>query len=694
MTGTDAGSPRARWIAAVLFTFAVVVFLIDVLVSSSISLTPLLAVPVVVSALFVGARVTIALSILALALALASSFENDALGQASSWIAIASLLVVCVLAAFAARVRERLELTRRETLRELAESERRYRLLTENSSDVVYLVGPHRRVTWVSPNVAETLGWTAEELLDTKMYDLIHPDDRGRIDALREAVFAGQDIANPAEGLPTRWRHKDGTYTWMSLKTTTIRGTDGRLAYAVTGMRDVDALVKEREIAESESARRAAILETLLDPHALLRAVRGDRGAVVDFIYVDANQAACDYNRRSREDLLGARLLDVLPGHEGTGLLGMYAHTVDTGQPIVLDAFPYLHDVLGEERRYDMRAVRVADCVSLTWRDVTERYESTQRIAESEERFRLMADNSSDVVLLLRGGRVQWASPALNLTLEWPPSEWIGRKVEDFAHADDLDTLVGMESEVEAGRASVTTVRLRAKDGCFHWVEVHAGPFTKGTGERDGTVASFRVVDVEVESQQALSRRATYDDLTGALKRDPALDRLHEIGHHPRSPGSETGVLLIDVDNFKAVNDTWGHATGDVLLKVISDRIRANIRADDALARMGGDEFLVTLAVIHDLAEAVAIGEKLRLACADTISTPAGEISTTVSVGVTLADPIETGDDLVARADAAMYEAKRTGRNKVVSVPSPDHVAGGEAPTHKGDLPSGNDGTA
>ena len=169
-------------------------------------------------------------------------------------------------------------------------------------------------------------------------------------------------------------------------------------------MRDVDALVREREIAESEAARRAAILETLLDPHALLRAVRDDRGDVVDFIYVDANQAACDYNRRSREGLIGARLLEVLPGHEGTGLLGMYARTVDSGQPIVLDAFPYLHEILGEERRYDMRAVRVGDCVSLTWRDVTERYVTAQRIAESEERFRLMADNSSDVVLQVRGG--------------------------------------------------------------------------------------------------------------------------------------------------------------------------------------------------------------------------------------------------------------------------------------------------
>jgi diguanylate cyclase (GGDEF)-like protein/PAS domain S-box-containing protein len=662
-------SSRSLWITVTLFAFALGVYLVDVVVSSSISLVPLLAVPVVVSALFVGARVTIALSIVVIVLAVAASVENGALDQPSNWVSLGSLVVVCFLASATAGVRERLESTRRETLRALADSERKYRLLTENSSDVVYMVGPDRRVTWISPNVSESLGWSAEDMMGTKMYDLIHDEDRGRIDALREAVFGGQDIPNPAEGWPSRWRHKDGTYTWMTLKTTTIRGSDGQMASAVTGMRDVDALVREREIAESESARRAAILGTLLDPHVLLQAVRDEEGVVVDFTYADANEAACDYNLRSREDLIGARLLDVLPGHEGTGLLAMYAHTVDTGEPIVLDAFAYVHDVLGEERRYDMRAVRVGDRVSLTWRDVTERYQTSRQIAESEEHFRLLADNSSDVVVLLRDGVVQWISPALNSSLGWAPAEWEAHLVEEFTYPEDMSTITGLLGTVDGGSTQVATLRLRAKDGTPHWVEVHAGPFTNASGDQDGTVASFRVVDAEIDAQQTLSRRATYDDLTGALKRDPALQRLQEIGHRPRSPGSETGVLFIDVDDFKAVNDTLGHAAGDTLLKAMTERIRGAIRVDDSIARMGGDEFLVTLEAVHDLGDAVAVAEKLRQACAEPVPTPQGVTSTTVSIGVTLADPVETGDELVARADAAMYQAKRAGRNIVVAVP-------------------------
>jgi diguanylate cyclase (GGDEF)-like protein len=241
--------------------------------------------------------------------------------------------------------------------------------------------------------------------------------------------------------------------------------------------------------------------------------------------------------------------------------------------------------------------------------------------------------------------------------------------VEEFVHPDDPRAIDIVRHKVGAGDTWVTTLRLRAKDGSHHWVEVHAGAFTTTAGEHDGTVASFRVVDAEIEAEEALTYRATYDDLTGALKREPALAQLQQIGHHPRHPGAETGVLFMDIDDFKSINDTHGHAAGDTLLKAISQRIQDTIRADDSVARMGGDEFLVTLAGLHDLAEAVDVAEKLRSACALPIPTEHGPVSVTVSIGVTLADPVETGDQIVARADRAMYRAKRAGRNAVSSIP-------------------------
>ena len=551
----------------------------------------------------------------------------------------------------------------------VAESERHYRLLSDNATDVGYLVGSDRLVSWISPTVTSALGWDPDELVGTSMYDLIHVEDRPRIDALREVVFRGEEIPNPAGGWPSRFRRKDGSYTWMALKSTTVNDENGDFAYVVTGMRDVDELVKRGEQAEYEAARRQAIFETLLDPHVLLESVRDESGAIVDFIYADANDAACQYNQTPREMLIGMRLLDLLPGQAGSGMLQMYADAVESGDPLVLNDYAYPHEILKDERRFDIRAVRVGDALSYTWRDVTDRYESAQRIVASEERYRLLAEYSSDVVMQARDGVMVWLSPALESALGWSPADWIGHHFEEFTHPDDVELARRSRAEIQEGRSKVTTLRMRDASGRFHWVEIHAGPSLDSSGNPDGIVASFRVVDKEVDATEELKRRATFDDLTGALKREPALDHLQAIGHHPRTPGIETGVLFIDVDDFKSVNDTWGHAAGDALLKTLAERVRRNVRVEDTVARMGGDEFLITLSGIHDLAEAVTIAEKIRGACAEPVDTSEGSVTATVSIGVTLADPVESGDDLIARADKAMYAAKRAGRNRVVAVP-------------------------
>ena len=128
-------------------------------------------------------------------------------------------------------------------------------------------------------------------------------------------------------------------------------------------------------------------------------------------------------------------------------------------------------------------------------------------------------------------------------------------------------------------------------------------------------------------------------------------------------------ALFIDVDGFKLVNDTLGHATGDTVLATLAARVRGCIRGGDTIARMGGDEFLVILNDIHDIDEARAVAEKVRVAAARPIEAGGVTAHVTVSVGVTLSHPVEPVDDLVARADEAMYKAKRAGRDRVATLP-------------------------
>ena len=127
-------------------------------------------------------------------------------------------------------------------------------------------------------------------------------------------------------------------------------------------------------------------------------------------------------------------------------------------------------------------------------------------------------------------------------------------------------------------------------------------------------------------------------------------------------------VLFCDVDWFKDVNDKYGHAAGDEVLRVTAQRIAATIRQDDVASRFGGDEILVVLTGTHDRAEAERVAEKVRLACREDINVPGAVAHITVSIGVTLAQPGQSLEDVISDADRAMYQAKESGRDRVVAI--------------------------
>lgn len=260
---------------------------------------------------------------------------------------------------------------------------------------------------------------------------------------------------------------------------------------------------EHRAVAESERAMLRATADSMIDPQMLVEAVRDPSGRVIDLRYLSANTAACTYLGHEESDLVGRTQLELAPSVAGTELQSWYFQCFDDGVPVVVDDFAWRSDMIGENRRYDIRATRAGpDRLSLTWRDVTERSEAAHRLATSEQNFRLLAENSADVVMLTRNGRFAWVSPSAEGVLGAPPEYWLGREPDEIippeemaAHSARVKILA--EGGVVKGRAKVV-----ARDGTVHWVHLHAKPFYDADGTRNGTRSAFRVIDAEVAAEQ------------------------------------------------------------------------------------------------------------------------------------------------------------------------------------------------
>ncbi len=295
---------------------------------------------------------------------------------------------------------------------------------------------------------------------------------------------------------------------------------------------------------------------------------------------------------------------------------------------------------------------------------------SRQR-AEAEMRYRILADNAVDVIFHLHGNTVTWVSPSVEPAFGEPASHWIGADLSHRIHPDDLDTLTAAIEGIGPDKPVLARFRVRTADGGHHWVDAHGKTYVDAEGNADGLIAALRIVDDQVEAQQRLDRLARFDTLTGLPNRAEAIGRLESALEHPRVPGVHLGVLFCDVDHFKEINDTWGHAAGDVVLSTLATRIRENIRQGDTVGRIGGDELVVLLPGIHSLDEAAHIAEMIRRRASEPIHHAGQTIQATMSIGATISVPGESAETVTARADMAMYQAKSRNRNSVIPIAPP-----------------------
>lgn len=296
----------------------------------------------------------------------------------------------------------------------------------------------------------------------------------------------------------------------------------------------------------------------------------------------------------------------------------------------------------------------------------------TQDLGRSEERFRSLVQNSSDVVTVIgTDGVIHYESDAMRRVLGHDPGTRVGRRFEREVHPDDLDLVGVMLNALQAvsGSSQTAEMRMRHADGTWRWVEAIAQNLVHEPAIR-GIVLNFRDVTDRKRLEDQLQHEAFHDPLTGLANRALFGDRVtHALARLGRHPSDRAAVLFIDLDDFKVVNDSLGHAAGDELLTAVSERILACLRRQDTAARLGGDEFGILLEETNaELAEVVA--ERVLDALRQPFSVAARQIFVRASIGIAVggepgsAGEGESADDLLRNADAAMYTAKGRGKGR------------------------------
>lgn len=519
------------------------------------------------------------------------------------------------------------------------------------------------RIIWVSSTVEPLLGWSAEDLDGTVFIDLVHPSDLKVLapeaaqarNALVEECVSDNDQRQ--EDVPVvRVRCRSGGYRWMLVtQTPTWLEQSG---YVITGLLDIDLVMKKQVRMEEAIHRYEEVIDASITPHVLITVDHSPEAGPGAHVIDRANRAAATYLGTTTDHLRGQSvesLFTFMSREDASMAMAKVEGTRGSASFDIPDGDLEVHvDSVDGSLMVEWRVK------SLPWGEV-------EKLMSSERRFRLLAENISDALVDVDGGVIAWVSPSLKEMVGWNPEDWIGRRYEDFVHPDDLTPTREAWTNTTLGRSTIHRFRMRSKDLAYHWVEAHAKPFVDGHVKPGRFVESFRSVDDVVNAERELDRRATTDPLTGLLNRQELISRLTSIAPHSRRSEADTGVLFCDLDNFKDVNDRWGHLVGDEVLRRVAQTITAQVRGDDFVARVGGDEIMVSLTHIGGLDDALGVADKIRGAVARPIQLDGTEVRVTMSIGVALAHVGEDVDHLIARADQAMYRAKHAGRNRVVT---------------------------
>ncbi|MBA3473114.1 MAG: PAS domain S-box protein [Rubrobacter sp.] len=585
----------------------------------------------------------------------------------------------------------------------LRESEERFRSTFDEASIGMTVNELEGRFLQVNCALCEMLGYSEEELLATTFQAITHPDDlEADLDHVRRMLEGEADSFQ----MEKRYLHADGHVVWISLNASVVRDPEGYPLYFIGQIQDIT----ERKAIEKEKARRARHAALRAEVNAAL-AKSGTMGSILQrctkcMVRHLGVAFARIWTLNEEEDVLELRasagMYTRLDGAYSRVPLGEYKIGLIAQERLPHLTNDVLHDPLISDREWAEREGMVAFAghplvvedqlvgvmgmfaLEPLEEDTSEALASVANVIaqgikrkRADEALRSSEANLSDAQRIahlgswewdLKMGEVWWSDEAYRI-YGFEPNGFSPtlETVEEVFHPDDRYLFrAAIEDAFRKAESYDFEHRIVRPDGEVRWIQRRGEVVHGEGGESLRMIGTVHDMTERKALEERLHHQAFHDLLTGLPNRQLFVDRVEQsLRRTRRRQGQEVAVLFMDLDNFKVINDSLGHETGDRLLVAVAERLRGCLRPEDTLTRFGGDEFTVLVEEVEGASDAVRVAKRIVECFQQPFVLDGREFAVTTSIGIALGDArTKRPEELLRDADAAMYQAKEEGNLK------------------------------
>lgn len=508
----------------------------------------------------------------------------------------------------------------------------------------------------VNKKLATLLGYSVEDLMRESLVKRQHPDD-----ALPDFdTFLARTALASSGYVDRRMLRRDGSSVWVRQTASLIRDSQDDAQFVVCTFSDIN----EDRANDAANKKASAFMRSVLANSPLAIYTTNAKGVITSW-----NRAAERMYGYSGAETIG-RILPFVPEANRGQMQDRIARATAGESQLTIEMEHARRD--GSALFVNASLAPLYDGNNITIGavgmcvDISEAKRAEAALHTSEARFRRMTEAAQDIVAVVSpDGIISYVSPSATAVLGVQSDELLGQTFGQAVHPEDVAVVRDLLADVIDGATAGDAVefRFQHKNGAWRWLEALA---TNGLADPsiEGIVLNLRDVTDRRAAQERVTHLAYHDNLTGLPNRSLLQDRINQAISRARRKGSRLAVAFIDLDNFKNVNDTMGHDAGDLLLKQAAHRLQASVRAQDTIARQGGDEFIVLVEELADTKDIVIVANKIMSQFKEPIRLPAGEAHVSASIGIAVYP--DDGDDaakLLRNADTAMYHAKSGGKN-------------------------------